>query len=132
VRPRNLTLAVVLGGMAGVLLRAGTAQLLPVHPGAFPWATLLVNVVGCFLLGVVVTRNEHYRAAAHWRPLLGTGLAGGLTTFSTLQVELVNLVDHGDAAVAIAYLAASLVLGLGAVALATSLTHRHASARAAA
>ncbi len=123
-RPRLLIPAVVLGGMAGVLARAATAQLLPVHPGTFPWATLLVNVVGCFLLGVVATRHEHYGAAPHWRPLLGTGLAGGLTTFSTLQVELLNLFDRGDAGLALLYLAVSLVLGLGAIALATAVTHR--------
>jgi len=121
---RHPIAAIVVGGMAGSLLRALTVEALPVHPGTWPWATFAVNLVGCFLLGVVVTRHDHYGARPHWRPLLGTGLAGALTTFSTLQVELLNLLRDDDVVLAAGYATGSIVLGLGAVALATHLVHR--------
>jgi CrcB protein len=67
-----------------------------------PWGTLLVNVVGAFILGAVVTRSPRF---------LGTGFCGALTTFSTMQVELLGL-PTGEA---VAYATASIVLGLAAV-----------------
>ena len=88
--------AVYVGGAVGTLARAGVAAGLDK-----PWATLLVNVLGAALLGYVVV------ALPERRPLLGTGFCGGLTTFSTLQLEVLEL-STGDA---IAYLAASAVLG---------------------
>lgn len=121
---RHPIAAIVIGGMVGSLLRAGADELLPVHAGSWPWPTFLVNIVGCFVIGVVVTRHDHYDAAPHWRPFLGTGLAGGLTTFSTLQVEVLNLLDDGHGALAAAYVATSVVLGLAAVSVATWLVHR--------
>lgn len=88
--------AVFVGGMAGTLVRAGMAEGLP-----SPWATLLVNVLGAALLGYVVV------ALPARRPLLGTGFCGGLTTFSTLQLEALEL----STADAVLYLAASALLG---------------------
>ena len=88
--------------MAGTLARAGVAEGL-----ASPWATLLVNVAGAALLGYVVV------ALPHRRPLLGTGLCGGLTTFSTLQLEVLEL----SFPAAVALLAASAGLGWAALAL---------------
>ena len=89
-------MAVYVGGVAGTLARAGVAEAI-----ASPWATLLVNVIGAALLGYVVV------ALPARRPLLGTGFCGGLTTFSTLQLEVLEL-PAGDA---VLYLAASAVLG---------------------
>jgi CrcB protein len=99
--PSSRFLAVYVGGTVGTLARAGVAEGI-----ASPWCTLVVNVVGCLLLGYVVT------ALPERRPLLGTGFCGGLTTFSTLQLEALEL-STGDA---IAYLAASALLGWLAVA----------------
>lgn len=82
--------------MAGTLARAGVAEGV-----ASPWATLLVNVAGAALLGYVVV------ALPARRPLLGTGFCGGLTTFSTLQLEALEL----STGAAVAYLAASALLG---------------------
>lgn len=121
---RHPILPIVVGGMAGGLLRALVVEAIPVHPGAWPWATFAVNIAGCFLLGVVVTSHDHYGARPHWRPLLGTGVAGALTTFSTLQVELLNLLERDDVSLAAGYAVASIALGLGAVALATWTVHR--------
>jgi CrcB protein len=75
-------------------------------------ATLLVNVVGCLLLGVLVSGWPH----ATWlRPFLGTGVLGGFTTFSAFALETDRLLDRA-AAVALVYVALSLLLGLGAAA----------------
>jgi CrcB protein len=97
--------AVMLGGAVGTLARAGVAHALPVTPGTWPWATLLVNLVGTLILGYVV-------AADRWRPLVGTGFCGALTTFSTFQFELVRLADDGHGAIAAGYLAVSVSAGL--------------------
>ena len=91
----------------GTLARAGVAEALPVTPGAWPWATLIVNLLGTALLGWVV-------AADRWRPLVGAGFCGALTTFSTFQVELVRLADDGHGALAAVYLAVSVSAGLAA------------------
>src|SRR4051794_7796344 len=100
--PSSRIAAVYVGGVAGTLARAGVAEGL-----SSPWATLLDNVVGAALLGYVVV------AMPARRPLLGTGVCGGLTTFSTLQLEALEM-STGDA---VAYLAASALLGWLAVAL---------------
>lgn len=126
VRPsRSELIAVFAGGCVGALARAAVAEWLPRDAGAWPWATLLVNVAGAALLGWAVTRlQERMPPTRYWRPLIGTGLCGALTTFSTLQFELVDLVDAGRAAVAIGYGAASLAAGFGAVWLSTGAARR--------
>jgi CrcB protein len=104
---RTELLAVFAGGCAGALARVALAEAWPPDPAAWPWATLLVNVAGAFVLGLVVTGGP--RGA-----LLGPGFCGALTTFSTLQLELLQMLDDGRVALAAAYLAASVVAGLGA------------------
>ncbi|MEA2440441.1 MAG: fluoride exporter [Thermoleophilaceae bacterium] len=87
--------------------------------------TFGVNVLGAFLLGYFVTRlQERLPPARYRRPFLATGVCGALTTFSTLQVELLKMLDHGRAGLAIGYGAASLAAGFVAVAVATSITRR--------
>ena len=121
---RHPVAAIAAGGMVGSLARGGLNLALPVHPGAWPWPTFLVNVVGCLIIGVVVTRHDHYGAHHRWRPFLGTGLAGGLTTFSTLQVETLNNLNAGHVALAAGYVVVSILLGLGAIAASTWGVHR--------
>jgi CrcB protein len=104
------TAAVIAGGAVGTLARAGLAEALPVHPGTWPWATFLVNIAGTVILGWVVIARQQ------WRPLVGTGFCGALTTFSTFQVQLVELGDDGHVALAAAYLAVSVACGLAAAA----------------
>lgn len=117
-RRRSELLAVFAGGVAGTLVRAAVEAAAAPSDGAFPWTTLTVNLAGAFLLGAVANGfgetviDEGYR-----HPLLGAGFCGALTTFSTLQVELVRLVDDGAPATAASYAAASVVLGIGAAAL---------------
>lgn len=113
----RLLLALLAGGFVGTVLRALLADHWAHDPTAWPWATFAVNVVGALLLGVVVAVLRVRPAASlYWRPLLGTGLCGGLTTFSTLQLELARIAEQGAVGRAAGYLAASLALGLLAVA----------------
>ena len=117
------------GGCAGAVARALLGEGLPHEPGGWPWATLIVNVAGAFALGWLVTRlQERVPPSLYRRPLLGTGLCGALTTFSTFQVELLDLLDHDRAGVAAAYAAVSLAAGLAAVALATNVARARGAA----
>lgn len=109
-------IALLVGGFVGTVLRALLADAWVHDPSTWPWATLSVNVVGALLLGIVVALlRTRPTASLYWRPLLGTGLCGGLTTFSTLQLELVRMADTDAVGLAVAYLAVSLVVGLAAV-----------------
>jgi fluoride exporter len=122
--PRELA-AIFAGGMVGALARAGLGKAFPVHVGTWPWTTLCINVAGAFALGVFVTRlQERVPPSAYKRPFLGTGFCGALTTFSTMQLELVNLLDARAYAQAAGYLAVSLALGYAAVQLASGLVRR--------
>ena len=82
---RREVAAIFAGGALGTLLRAALAGAFP-HPAtAWPWPTFAVNVVAAFLLGYFVTRlQERLPLSSYRRPLLGTGLCGGLSTFSTM------------------------------------------------
>jgi CrcB protein len=113
------------GGCVGAVARAEVAQALPTATGQWPWATFTVNILGAFLLGYFTTRlQERLPLSAYRRPLLGTGFCGGLTTFSTMQLELLKMLDAGDLALAIVYAAASVTAGFLAVAAATNLVRR--------
>jgi fluoride exporter len=117
--------AIFAGGCAGTLARAELVEALPDHPGRWPWATFMVNVVGTLLLGYFVTRlQERLPVCAYRRPLLGTGLCGGLTTFSAMQFELLRMLDANRIALAIAYAAASIAAAFIGVAIATNAVRR--------
>jgi fluoride exporter len=114
--------AIFLGGAIGALARYGLARALPHASGTWPWATFTVNVAGALALGYLTTRlQERLPPSAYRRPLLGTGLCGALTTFSTMQVELVQMLDDGQTGLAAGYAAASIAAGVLAVAAATNL-----------
>jgi CrcB protein len=122
--PRELA-AVFVGGALGAAARAALADAWTVSPGQWPWATFAVNLVGAFLLGLFSTRlQERLPLSAYRRPFLGTGICGGLTTFSTMQVELLRMLDRTELALAIAYALSSLTAGFLLVALATNLVRR--------
>jgi CrcB protein len=101
--------AIFLGGMLGALVRAGLAEAFSPGMGEWPWPTFLVNVAGAALLGYWFTTLSH---TSYRRPLLTTGFCGALTTFSTVQLELVEMIDAGRAGLAALYLAVSVVAGL--------------------
>ena len=84
--------------------------------GAFPWSTFLINVVGCFLIGVLMVIVIHaIPAQTLVRPFVGVGVLGGFTTFSTYAVETVRLLDAGSAAIGVAYLFGTLLAAMTAV-----------------
>jgi fluoride exporter len=106
------TLLVAIGGVLGVLARFGIGRI-TLHHEQLLWSTVGINVLGSFLLGLLV--------AEHWfdrdiREAIGVGFLGGFTTFSTFSVQVVMEVDAGETGRAFAYLAASVVGGLLAAA----------------
>ena len=110
--------AVALGGAAGATLRFGTNELF-VRQGWYglPLATLVVNVTGCFLAGLVlVWIDDRGPSAPLWRSLLVTGFLGGLTTFSALGLELWQLLRADRLGLTVLTVASHVVLGVLAVA----------------
>jgi CrcB protein len=107
---------IALGGALGALARWIVAEGLPHDAGQFPWDTLLTNVTGCFLIGVVmVLVIERWPRRPLIRPFFGTGILGGFTTFSTYAVDTRTLLAADRPGVALGYLAGTLAFGLVAV-----------------
>jgi CrcB protein len=117
--------AIFAGGACGAGLRAILVEHASSRVGHWPWVTFAANVAGCLLLGYLVTRlQERLPITAYRRPFLGTGFCGALTTFSTFQLELVQMLDRGEAALTLSYGAASLLAGFLGVLLGTAAVRR--------
>jgi fluoride exporter len=114
------------GGIAGTAARAGVTALLPVQSGRWPVATLLVNLTGAVLLGVIL---EAFAARPVPRLLTGTGFCGAYTTYSTLAVETDLLVRDHAPGLALSYAAVSVVAGVAAAALGIAVAARARSGR---
>src|SRR5947209_5035102 len=100
--------AIVAGGAAGALLRVALARSYTTASSGWPWVTFSINLAGALLLGYLVTRlQERLPLSAYRRPLLGTGFCGALTTFSTMQLELLRMLDAHRYGLAAAYAATS-------------------------
>ncbi|MCW2995432.1 MAG: Camphor resistance CrcB protein [Conexibacter sp.] len=110
----RLLLAIFAGGCAGALARAGLIELAPASPGHWPWVTFGVNVAGSALLGWIAT---HRSPADRVRAVVGTGFCGALTTFSTMQLEVLRMLNAGRVGLAVAYVGGSVVAGLAGVTL---------------
>jgi CrcB protein len=122
--PREIA-AIFVGGMIGALARGFLSEFWVVEAGAWPWATFAVNIVGAFLLGYFVTQmRERLSVSTYGRPFIGTGVCGALTTFSAMQLELLDMIELGEYGLAVAYSGASVALGLLAVALSSGLVRR--------
>jgi CrcB protein len=122
---RREVAAVFVGGALGTVVRAALTEAFPHAATSWPWPTFAVNIVAAFVLGYVVTRlQERLPPSSYRRPLLGTGLCGGLSTFSTMQVELLKMIDARDWGLAIGYTLASIVAGYVAIHLATAAVRR--------
>lgn len=102
---------IALFGAAGALVRLGVANVVPHR--TFPWSTIVINVVGSFALGLLVTWGAT-KVSAPVSSGLGIGFLGAFTTFSTFTVETSLLGDDGRVPAATVYLLASVALGLGA------------------
>lgn len=79
---------------------------------AFPYATLTVNIVGCFLIGIVYGITQRNGLSNEWRLFLATGVLGGFTTFSAFSYESISLIRDGQTSQALVYIASSVILGL--------------------
>ena len=122
---RRELIAVFAGGALGTIVRAALEESVSSGAPGWPWTTLAINIAGAALLGYFATRlQERLPLSSYRRPLLGTGLCGGLTTFSTFQLELLKMLDAGAYARAAAYAAASLVAGYAALTIATAWVRR--------
>src|SRR3954447_2485874 len=122
--PRELA-AIFAGGFIGAIARAELGELLSAGGPGWPWATFIANIAGAFLLGYFATRlQERLPLSAYRRPFLGTGICGALTTFSTMQIELLRMLDADRIGLAIGYAGASILLGFGAIVIATNLVRR--------
>ncbi|MER7944403.1 CrcB family protein [Streptomyces sp. NBC_01693] len=129
----SVLLAVALGGAIGALARFGVSLMWPngsdayliwrTGEAAFPWTTMLINAVGCLLMGVlVVTLKERFLAAPSLlNPFLGTGVLGGFTTFSSYTDDTRRLFESDQPGLALAYLALTVVTALGGVVAGTGL-----------
>lgn len=119
----EVLVAVSIGGVAGASARYGASLIWPTMPGHFPWTTFWVNVVGCGLMGVLmVLVTERFAAHPLVRPLLGTGVLGGFTTFSTYTVDTQRLLVPATSGTALLYMVLTLIAAVAAVWVSTTAT----------
>jgi CrcB protein len=117
--------AIFLGGFLGTLARGALAHSVVAHSDQWPWATFAVNMLGAALLGYLITRlQERLPPSLYRRALLGTGLCGALTTFSTMMLELAKMIEAGHPALAATYALASIACGFALVFVTTKLVRR--------
>lgn len=115
-------LLVIVGGMVGAPLRYLTDRAVQSrHDTVFPWGTFTVNVVGSLVLGLLTGAVAAGAASSHPQALIGTGLCGALTTYSTFSYETLRLAQDGARFHAVANVVASVVAGLGAAFLGVAL-----------
>ncbi len=123
--PAAVLLAIAGGGVVGAVGRYLLSLALPTVTGRFPWGTWLTNVSGSAALGfALVVISERLPRSRYARPLIGTGLIGAYTTFSTFTVEAALLARAGDAVTGLVYLLASVLAGILAVAAGMALGRR--------
>lgn len=110
-------IGIALGGALGAVCRYLFGNLITRMIGSsLPWGTFIINVVGCFFMGVLMTLIvERQLLPAAWRLFLCVGLLGGFTTFSSFGYEGLTLLLQGNLAVAFGYVGGSIFLGLVAV-----------------
>lgn len=114
-------LIVAIGGAIGAGGRWGVGELIATEPGAFPWATLLVNLVGCLAIGVAASRLTRDSDVWHGGVV---GLLGGLTTYSAFAVETRALVEADRPLLAVTYVVTSVVGGIVATEAASRTSRR--------
>jgi CrcB protein len=109
----DIALAIAAGGAIGGSLRYASGVIIDSPDGGFPWSTFTENVVGCFLLAVLmVYLIDVWPPQRYLRPFLGTGVLGGFTTFSTYTNETRELLQGGETLIAFLYVAGTVLVGL--------------------
>jgi CrcB protein len=117
--------AIFLGGVIGTLLRVWLSRTFSTEPWQWPWAIFAINISGSFALAYLATRlQERLPQSTYRRPLLGTGVCGAYTTFSTMQLEIVQMIDHSRLGLAAGYAVTSIVAGYLAIWTGTALVRR--------
>ncbi len=115
-RAANAALILV-GGMAGTVVRAGLEAAFPPAGGTWPWATFAINISGSLALGVLLELLAGFDDDGWRRSVrlgVGTGFFGGFTTYSSFSLETVALLRNGDALLGIGYAVSSVTLGIAA------------------
>jgi CrcB protein len=117
--------AIFVGGAVGTVVRVWLGRHFTGAAPDWPWVTFTINITGSFALAYFATRlQERLPQSTYRRPLLSTGFCGAYTTFSTMQVELLEIVEAHRYGLAAGYAAASLTAGYAAIWIATSLVRR--------
>jgi fluoride exporter len=110
---KNILLVSIGGGIGSALRYLCQKWIYQLYPVTFPWGTFLVNIAGCFLIGVFFAASEKSTfLTADWRLFLTTGLCGGYTTFSAFAFENMNLLRTGDFTYSLLYTIAGVILGV--------------------
>jgi CrcB protein len=117
--------AIFAGGAIGAVARVWLGRHLVQGDTSWPWTIFAINISGSFALAYFATRlQERLPLSTYRRPLLGTGFCGAYTTFSTMEVELVGMVEARRYGLAVAYGVTSLLAGLVAIWLGTTIVRR--------
>lgn len=112
---------VLAGGLIGAGLRSAVGLAFPTDPGTWPWPTLSMNLLGAFVLGLLLPRLR-FRMLPPWvLPAVAIGGLGSLTTFSTFSLEVVALIEGGRSFVALTYAAVATTAGMAAAAMGMAL-----------
>lgn len=108
--------AIFAGGAIGAIARVWLSQHFVQGDTSWPWTIFAINITGSFALGYFATRlQERLPQSTYRRPLLGTGFCGAYTTFSTMEVEILKMVEAGRYGLAIGYAVASITAGVLAI-----------------
>jgi fluoride exporter len=117
--------AIFAGGTVGALIRVWLGQHFTATDDSWPWAIFAINVTGSFALAYFATRlQERLPQSTYRRPLLGTGFCGAYTTFSTMQLEILKIVEAHRYGLAAGYALGSIAAGFAAIWVATSIARR--------
>jgi CrcB protein len=117
--------AIFAGGAIGAVVRVWLSQHYVQGDVSWPWTIFAINITGSFVLGYFATRlQERLPQSTYRRPLVGTGFCGAYTTFSTMEVEILRMVEGNHYILAITYAIVSLAAGLAAIWLASTLVRR--------
>ncbi len=118
-------LVVAVGGGLGACARYAAGLLAPTASGTFPATTLVINLLGCAVMGVfMVWITARPRRHPLWRPFVGTGLLGGFTTFSTYELDAHDLIGGGQPSIALASLLITPVAAFAALWMAARIARR--------
>jgi len=111
----KLILAVGLGSFIGGISRyLVTLFIQNKFLSTFPYGTMFVNILGCFLIGVIYALSDKGNVSPVWRLFLATGIMGGFTTFSSFSNETISMLRDAEYVPAFSYVAFSIIIGLAA------------------